>query len=96
MFNKSKANGSSDVEYRQPLLDAEAQASNRVSDDDIDNEHGALATPMTAGGSKVVKFKEHVQVRVIAPTLRSMNSSRETGQSYISFVLNTTCYLCRI
>ncbi len=83
MFNKSKGNGSSDTEYRQPLLDAEAQASNHIGEDDFDDEQGALRT---AGGSKVVKFKEDVQVRVIGPPLRSMTSSRETGEWYIFFI----------
>jgi len=86
MFNKSKANGSSDTEYRQPLLDAEAQASNHIGEGDFDDEQGALATPRTAGGSKVVKFKEDVQVRVIGPPLRSMIASRETGELYIFFI----------
>ena len=79
MFSNSKANGHSDSEYREPLLGAEAQDSNPRTDDDLEREESALATPKTAGGSKVVKFREEVQVKVIAPSLRSTTSSRETG-----------------
>ncbi len=79
MFNNSKENGHSDSEYRQPLLGAEAQDSNHLTDHDLDDEVSALATPRTAGGSKVVTFNEEVQVKVIPPSLRSTTSSRETG-----------------
>lgn len=79
MFSNSKENA--DSEYRRPLLDAEAQAGDHIEEHygaDLD-ESSALATPRTAGGSKVVTFKDEVQVRIIAPPLRSTATSREAG-----------------
>ena len=79
MFNKSRTNGNADSEYRRPLLDSEAEHSRTLfnADDDSDEEGtSALVEPTT---SKSVHFKEDVQV--IAPPLRSMTASRETGES---------------
>ena len=79
MFSNSKENA--DSEYRRPLLDTEAQAGDHMDEHysaDLD-ESSALATPRTAGGSKVVTFKDEVQVRIIAPPLRSTATSREAG-----------------
>jgi len=53
----------------EPLLDPHEQ-----------DHTSALQTPRTAGGSKVVKFKDDVQVRIIAPQLRSNTTSREAGE----------------
>jgi hypothetical protein len=74
MFSNSNA----DSEYRQPLLDT---AENHLDDQyDAEPESSALATPRTAGGSKVVTFKDEVQVRVFLPPLRSTTTSREAGE----------------
>lgn len=84
MFSNSKANvPNADSEYTHPLLDAEAQANNHL-DEHYDSEHegSALVTPRTAGGSKVVTFKNEVEVKVFAPPLRSTTSSREAGDFF--------------
>lgn len=89
MFSNSKSNGSNaDSESRRPLLDVEAQPGNHL-DEYCDPEHeaSALVTPRTAGGSKVVSFKDEVQVRIIAPPLRSTTSSREAGEPRHSVVM---------
>ncbi|KAF9531648.1 amino acid transporter [Crepidotus variabilis] len=76
---KSKQSSSSDPEYRRPLLDEEAQLNGQpifTTGDDSDEEEGSALTPRTAGGSRNVSFRE--EVSVIAPSLRSTMSSRET------------------
>ncbi|KAF9049747.1 amino acid transporter [Panaeolus papilionaceus] len=74
---KPSSRSNNDHEYTQPLLQSEpnSQTIFNVADDD-DDDDTALATPKTAGGSRVVTFKDEVQV--IAPSLRSTTSSRET------------------
>lgn len=93
MFSNSKSNGSNaDLEYRRPLLDVEAQPGNQLDEYyDPEHEDSALVTPRTAGGSKVVSFKDEVQVRIIAPSLRSTTSSREAGESQRSVVMPPEC-----
>ncbi|PPQ98624.1 hypothetical protein CVT24_003957 [Panaeolus cyanescens] len=74
--SKSRQDNNADGESSQPLL---SQTIFNVADDDDDDgdSPSALApTPKTAGGSRVVTFKDEVQV--IAPSLRSTTSSRET------------------
>jgi hypothetical protein len=93
MFSNSKANA--DSEYRRPLLEADAQAGNHLDEQyDQEQESSALTTPRTAGGSKVVSFKEEVQVRIIAPPLRSTASSREAGELRGSVVALIKLNIC--
>ena len=90
MFKQSSRSGTGAAqdsdEHRQPLLDPEEDGDHAPhtlftaaddSDDDLEDT-SALVTPKTARGTHSVSFSDEVQVRILAPNLRSTTSSRET------------------
>lgn len=94
MFKQSSRAGTSAAqdsdEHRQPLLDPDENRDHAphtlfTAGDDSDDEledTSALVTPKTARGTHSVSFSDEVQVRILAPNLRSTTSSRETRKWY--------------
>lgn len=105
MFKQSLRTGTNPTqdpdEHRQPLLGPEEHyqhephtlftAGDDSDDDDLEGT-SALVTPQTAKSAHSVTFSDEVQVRTIAPLLRSTTASRETRMKRLHLVPSASLF----